>query len=116
MKYSVVGGLAISLPQLDNFISLLGAVSSSALAIIFPPILHMLTFKGHGLTCLGVCKDIFIISIGVLGFLFGTYTSLLAIIYGFEHPGPIEMHKATVTNGTTFSNTTSSLYTCKYPY
>lgn len=77
-------GLAIGIPQLDNFISLLGAVSSSALAIIFPPLLHMMTFKGHGLNCFSVAKDIFIISLGLAGFMFGTYTSILAIIKGFE--------------------------------
>eukprot|EP00794_Sanderia_malayensis_P006943 gene6943-7723_t len=97
-------GLAVGLPQLDNFISLIGAISSSALAIIFPPLLHMMTFKGHGLTCFGVVKDICIILIGVLGFFVGSYTSIIAVIKGFEAEGRV----------TPLTNSTHQI--CKYNY
>ena len=113
----MIGGLAIGLPQLENFISLLGAVSSSALAIIFPPLLHMITFKGHGLGCLSVIKDVFIILIGIVGFLFGTYTSTLAIIQGFEVSATIDSRGMNSANGTGFSNTSRPIiHTCKYSY
>ena len=114
--YSFVGGLAAGIPQLDNFISLLGAISSSALAIIFPPLLHILTFKGHGLGACSVLKDIFIISVGILGFLFGTYTSILAIIKGFENSAHIG-NGSLLPNSTTFRNSSRAFpRTCKYPY
>eukprot|EP00112_Aurelia_sp_Birch-Aquarium-sp1_P024378 Seg769.1 transcript_id=Seg769.1/GoldUCD/mRNA.D3Y31 product="Proton-coupled amino acid transporter 1" protein_id=Seg769.1/GoldUCD/D3Y31 len=110
-------GLAIGLPQLDNFISLLGAVSSSALAIIFPPIFHMLTFKGYGLSCWSVLKDVFIIMIGITGFLFGTYTSIVAIIHGFEISRGISSGSMVVANRTHYHNSSKPFHnTCKYSY
>lgn len=38
---------ALALPDLDDLISLIGAVASSALALIYPPLLHMLVFLKH---------------------------------------------------------------------
>ena len=100
---SFSGGIAIGIPQLDNFISLLGAVSSSALAIIFPPLFHILTFRGEGLTIFGFFKDILIIVIGFLGFIFGTYTAILAIITGFEI-GRVMRRPVSPTNHTVNAN------------
>lgn len=116
-SFLFLGGLAIGIPQLDNFISLLGAVSSSALAIIFPPLLHIATFKGHGLSVCSAMKDIFIILIGVVGFLFGTYTSIIAIIKGFELSSELASGSSTVGNMTMFRNSSRALQrTCKYAY
>ena len=110
------GGLAVGIPQLSNFISLLGAVSSSALAIIFPPLLHILTFKGHGLSCCSVLKDSFIILVGILGFLFGTFTSVIAIIKGFEVSANVHSGSS-LSNSTALRNASRAFpSTCKYSY
>ena len=37
-------GIAVGLPDLGDLISLVGAVASSALALIFPPLLNILVF------------------------------------------------------------------------
>lgn len=62
-------------------ISLVGAVSSSALAIVFPSIIEIITFWPHNLGKYNwmLWKDILIIIFGLLGFVFGTYTSIAKI-------------------------------------
>ncbi|XP_023932553.1 proton-coupled amino acid transporter 4-like [Lingula anatina] len=80
--------MAELIPHLGLFISLVGALSSSALALIFPPIMHTLTFWPDRL---GVCKwhlfkNILICALGLLGFATGTYVSLSQIIYCFQNP------------------------------
>ncbi|XP_026809394.1 proton-coupled amino acid transporter-like protein CG1139 isoform X1 [Rhopalosiphum maidis] len=75
--------LAAAIPNLSAIISLVGSFSSSALALIFPPIIEIMTFWDH---CSGkeftlmFIKDIIIIIIGFLGFGFGSYASLWNII------------------------------------
>ena len=90
--------LAMAIPDLDGFISLIGAVASSALALIFPPLIEMLVFwRGRGtvtrfLCCehlwpLWVIKNVAIVLLGILGMLFGTGTSVYAIYQFFkDHP------------------------------
>ncbi|XP_062856680.1 proton-coupled amino acid transporter 1 [Trichomycterus rosablanca] len=72
--------LAILIPELDLVISLVGSVSSSALALIFPPILHMLTFHTDGISVWVVIKNMVISFIGLVGFVAGTYISIVEII------------------------------------
>ncbi|XP_077983547.1 proton-coupled amino acid transporter 1-like [Glandiceps talaboti] len=80
-------GLAAGIPQLGLFISLVGSLASSALALIFPPILEELTYC-NGYKDLGsvvrLTKNICICTIGVLGFVFGTFVSVLDIVRAFE--------------------------------
>ena len=84
--FAPAGGLAIGIPQLDNFISLVGAFSSSALAIIFPPMLHILTFSYDStLTLPELFKDLAIALLGILGFAAGSYSSVWQIVQGFQH-------------------------------
>ena len=78
------GALAIIIPQLDNFISLVGAISSAAIALIFPPILHILCFWDHGISKFEITKNILITILGGIGSIAGTIISILAIIEGFE--------------------------------
>ena len=40
----VVGAMAAAIPNLGDYITLIGAFSSSMLALIFPPIIDVLTF------------------------------------------------------------------------
>lgn len=76
----VTVGLAAAIPNLADVISLVGAVSSSTLALIFPPIIEIVTFWDKGLSPLTIFKDILIMVFGILGFIFGSYVSLSNIL------------------------------------
>ena len=78
--------MAASIPQLDLMISLVGALASSALALIFPPAIELLTLPTESL---GVCKwkvikDIAIMAFGLIGFFTGTVTTVMQIIDSFN--------------------------------
>uniref|UniRef100_T2MAP4 Proton-coupled amino acid transporter 1 n=1 Tax=Hydra vulgaris TaxID=6087 RepID=T2MAP4_HYDVU len=75
---------AIAIPQLENFISLIGSVSSSGLAIIFPPLIHSITFRNEGLSKIWIVKDMLIILVGIAAFALGGYFSVEDIISGFK--------------------------------
>ncbi|XP_074619649.1 proton-coupled amino acid transporter 1-like isoform X2 [Acropora palmata] len=80
--------MAVSIPQLDNFISLVGSISCTALAIIFPIFIHILTLTSEGDGRVSVTiffKDAAIMLMGVLMFMFGTYTSVARIIERYEN-------------------------------
>ncbi|OBS78983.1 hypothetical protein A6R68_18628 [Neotoma lepida] len=74
------GVLAILIPRLDLVISLVGSVSSSALALIIPPLLEVTTYYSEGLSPLTIIKDALISILGFVGFVVGTYESLCELI------------------------------------
>ena len=83
----ISGILAIGIPQLDNFISLVGSISCSALAIIFPVAIHIITLTTEGdgrVPTVTFFKDAAIMLIGLLMFLFGTYTSVARIVVRYK--------------------------------
>ena len=80
---------AAAVPNLSEFISLIGSVASASLALIFPPLFHILTFRKVGLSRFAYAKDIMIMLFGVIAFAVGGYTSVADIIKGF-----IPSHKA----------------------
>lgn len=72
--------VAVLVPRLDLAISLVGAVSSSALALIFPPLVELIACSTRP-SALLFLKDISIALIGFLGFLTGTYVTVGEILY-----------------------------------
>ncbi|KAM7389346.1 hypothetical protein PAMP_023330 [Pampus punctatissimus] len=77
--------LAILIPELDLVISLVGSVSSSFLALIFPPILQLITFHTEGLSPIVTAKNVGISLIGLIGFLTGTYIAIVEIVTRNAH-------------------------------
>ena len=85
MAFYLSGALAITIPQLDNFISLIGSTAAAALALVFPPMLYTMCFWKHDITKMEIVKNVTISTLGTVGAIFGTWLSVEAIIIGFEH-------------------------------
>jgi len=86
--------LAATIPHLDLMISLVGAISSSAIALVFPPMLEIITYwnepRRYGCYRWRVGKDILIMLFGILGFFIGTITTLINIVHAFSEPKHVE--------------------------
>ncbi|XP_041359402.1 proton-coupled amino acid transporter 4-like [Gigantopelta aegis] len=75
---------AILVPHLDLLISLIGAFASCSLALIFPPIIEMCTHSADNhISIIMIIKNVCIVSVGILGFFTGTYSSVTQIIKKF---------------------------------
>ncbi|XP_037087872.1 proton-coupled amino acid transporter 4-like [Pollicipes pollicipes] len=75
--------VAVAVPDLSLAISLVGAVSSSMLALILPPIIHMVvvsTRSGFGPFYWILWKDLALVMFGLLGFITGTWASVNQIV------------------------------------
>ncbi|XP_017784904.1 PREDICTED: proton-coupled amino acid transporter 1 [Nicrophorus vespilloides] len=77
----VTFALAEAIPYLRLFISLVGAISSTALALLFPPLLEFITCE---ITAWMVIKNVFILLLGVVGMVTGTYESIHSIVEAFQ--------------------------------
>ncbi|GAB0090005.1 proton-coupled amino acid transporter-like protein CG1139 [Sergentomyia squamirostris] len=75
-------GIAAAIPNLGPFISLIGAVCLSTLGLIFPSVIEIVTYweNGMGRYNWRLWKNILLIIFGVVGFLTGTYVSIIEII------------------------------------
>jgi proton-coupled amino acid transporter len=81
-------------------IYLVGSVGSTSLAMIFPPIMHILTFSyDNSLSKTSLVMDIFIIVFGVLGAVSGIYSSFVDIVWNFQHH-PGTLRSASLLNST----------------
>ncbi|XP_033036547.1 proton-coupled amino acid transporter 2 isoform X3 [Trachypithecus francoisi] len=78
--------LAVLIPRLDLVISLVGSVSSSALALIIPPLLEVTTFYSEGMNPLTIFKDALISILGFVGFVVGTYQALDELLKSDDSP------------------------------
>ncbi|XP_022129533.2 proton-coupled amino acid transporter-like protein CG1139 [Pieris rapae] len=77
--------LAESIPELGLFISLVGAISSTALALMFPPLIQLvLEAHRNRLSFFIITKNCIIILLGVFIFTTGTYESMTAIVSFFR--------------------------------
>lgn len=78
----------MAIPHLDLFITLVGAVGCTALALIVPPTIHMMVFwRTSSWWVIG--KNCLIFLFGIIGAVLGTYSSISAIIdalYKDSHP------------------------------
>ena len=80
--------IALGLPDLGDMISLVGAFACCALSFIIPPTLELLTIfpdrHRSNLWLIWSLKDAAIIVLGVLGFVFGTYATIVNIVKYFK--------------------------------
>lgn len=80
--------VAIAIPNLGPFISLVGAVCLSFLGLIFPSLIEVVAFwdtpNGLGRFNWVLWKNIFLICFGILGFFTGSYVSIIEIINSKE--------------------------------
>lgn len=82
----VTFALAEGIPYLNHFISLIGAISSTALALIIPPILDFaVKWSVSEVNAWTVVKNILILIIGVIGCITGTYASIVEIVNAIKH-------------------------------
>jgi len=74
--------LAAAIPKLDLFISLVGSVSSSTLALMAPAVVDTVT-QDHRCTKFRLVKNVALFLVGFLGFITGSYVSFSNIIHYF---------------------------------
>lgn len=75
--------VAAGIPNLGPFISLIGAVCLSTLGLIFPSVIEIVTYwerPGMGKLNWRLWKNVSLIVFGIVGFLTGTYVSILEIL------------------------------------
>lgn len=77
--------VAILIPELDLLLSLIGAVCSTVLALVLPPLMEfiLISCEVNQHRWLVILKNIVILFISLLGFLTGGYESLTAILAKF---------------------------------
>lgn len=75
------------MPHLNLFISLVGAVCATSLAVLYPPIIEIIMAYStpEGPTLFMVIKNILIIVVALFGFIMGSYESVAALILAFLH-------------------------------
>jgi len=93
-------GMAIGIPELGDIISLIGAMASSMLALIMPPLIDQLILShstDRRYFYLKSVKNGTIVAFGVMGMIVGTYVSIGQLVHDLEHPGGDTCTPANVT-------------------
>ena len=82
---SIVVTISELVPKLGLFISLIGALCSTALALVFPPVIELVSAWGtsEGPSALVLSKNFLILLLALFGLITGTYESLSALIKEF---------------------------------
>ena len=83
--------LAAAIPKIELFISLIGAVASSVLALIAPAIMHTVVFweDFNGISGkFKIGRNMFLFILGIIGMVAGTIVSVKDIIEFFVNPPP----------------------------
>ncbi|XP_050421943.1 proton-coupled amino acid transporter 4-like isoform X2 [Adelges cooleyi] len=77
------------IPHLGLFISMMGAVASTFLALIFPPLCHMAVtgYEGYGRFRWKLLVNAITLILGAVGFVTGTYASVYEICDAFQKEG-----------------------------
>ncbi|XP_076335122.1 proton-coupled amino acid transporter 2-like isoform X2 [Tachypleus tridentatus] len=82
--------LAAAIPKLDLFISLVGALASSSLALVIPPMLEIIVYMDSTMSKMRwiiiIIKNCLITLFGLAGFVTGTYVSIDSIRVAFQSP------------------------------
>ena len=89
--YFLQVALAAAVPKIDLFISLIGAVASSTLALIAPSIMHTMVFweDFEGTSGkLKIARNLFLLILGIVGMVAGTIVSVTDIVDFFVNPPP----------------------------
>lgn len=100
------------IPHLSLFISMMGAVASTFLALIFPPLCHMAVTSaddggnGYGLFNWRLAMNCVTLVLGALGFVTGTYASVYEIFGAFQKVAVA----AAVTNTTGYNYTAPGVH------
>lgn len=79
-------GMAAAIPRLDLFISLVGAVSSSTLALLAPAVIDTVT-NWDTMSRFRIWKNVAVFIFGFVGFIAGTFVSVLNIVKYFNEGG-----------------------------
>ncbi|OWF52908.1 proton-coupled amino acid transporter 2-like [Mizuhopecten yessoensis] len=103
-------GISMVVPHLDLMISLVGSLASSSLALMFPPLIEIITYSAEGerLSAIKVFKNVLIILLGIVGFATGTFAALNEIIRTFQDPSGGDVGRnATMVAGWDISHSTT---------
>lgn len=106
--------LAILIPKLGLFISLVGAVGSAFLAMIMPPIMDIVYRMGRHDLSHGACnwrmwKNIAILLIGLVGGITGTTITIRDIVQAFHHDDKPHLPLTTTAIPLLLANATSAI-------
>lgn len=78
--------MAEVVPQLNAFISLIGALCSSGLALVFPPVIEIVSNWGSSSSIKRwiLPKNAIILVVALFGLVTGTYESLHTLVEAFK--------------------------------